>query len=112
MNTSPIAVGDPLHFVLLYPRGEAGWWPEIPATTIRQPRGGASAASLLATGPRLGVQLPRENRVTLREYSAYYLMERHGHDQCNYLHLAAALFQEWIVVQWSKIEQQTVFFFL
>ena len=36
----------------------------------------------------------------------YYLMERNRPDWCGYLHRAGALFQEWIVVQWAKVEQQ------
>ena len=41
--------------------------------------------------------------VTLREYMAYYLMERQGH--ANPLHRAGALFQEWTVIQWAKVEE-------
>jgi hypothetical protein len=33
-------------------------------------------------------------------------MERNRPDWCGYLHRAGALFQEWIVVQWAKVEQQ------
>ena len=104
------AVVDPLHFVLLYPRGEAGWWPEIPSTPVRQTRAVPTTDSLLASGPRRGAAVPREKFVTLREYVAYYLMERDIPNYCCYLHCASALFQEWIVVQWSKIEQQTAFY--
>jgi hypothetical protein len=34
---------------------------------------------------------------------AYYLMERQG--QANPLHRAGALFQEWTVIQWAKVEE-------
>ena len=36
----------------------------------------------------------------------FYLMERSSPEWCSYMHRAGALFQEWIVVQWAKIEQQ------
>ena len=36
----------------------------------------------------------------------FYLMERSSPECCSYMHRAGALFQEWIVVQWAKIEQQ------
>ena len=64
------AAYDPLHFVLLFPRGEAGWWPTIPTSRVRgalPTDGGAEA--LLAQGPDAR---PRRGspRVTLREYIA------------------------------------------
>jgi hypothetical protein len=46
--------------------------------------------------------------VTLREYMAYYLMERQG--QANPLHRAGALFQEWTVIQWAKVEEHSSLF--
>ena len=36
----------------------------------------------------------------------FYLMDRSSPEWCSYMHRAGALFQEWIVVQWAKIEQQ------
>ena len=44
--------------------------------------------------------------VTLREFMAFYLMEHHAEPWCSFLHLCGGLFQEWIVLQWAKIEQQ------
>ena len=38
-------------------------------------------------------------------------MERSGPEWCNYMYRAGALFQEWIVVQWAKIEQQKLSWF-
>ena len=49
------------------------------------------------------VAQPARGTVTLREYMAYYLMERQG--QANPLHRAGALFQEWTVIQWAKVEE-------
>ncbi len=59
--------------------------------------------------PAAAVAKAARGTVTLREYMAYYLMERAG--QANPLHRAGALFQEWTVIQWAKVEEQPSFFF-
>ena len=33
-------------------------------------------------------------------------MDRDNNSWCSYLHCAGALFQEWIVIQWAKTEQE------
>jgi hypothetical protein len=70
------AAYDPLHFVLLFPRGEAGWWPTIPTSRVRGTLPTTSADTMLALGadprpPRRG-----SPNVTLREYLA---SRRHFH---------------------------------
>jgi hypothetical protein len=88
------AVYDPLHFVLLFPRGDLGWSPEIgtrnAAGTLREIRD-LRMASVAA------VSRSDRDRVSLKDFMSFYLMERHEISWCSYLHLAGALFQEWTV---------------
>ena len=50
----------------------------------------------------------------LRQYVAFYLMERKvtfgNAPYDSYLHSFNALFEEWIVVQWAKLEQQRLWY--
>ena len=48
------------------------------------------------------------NRVTLRDYLAYYLMVRDDEMWSDHLHQSGGLFQEWIVVKWAKVEEFTL----
>lgn len=69
----------PLHFPLLFSRGELGW--------------------------QIGIPRQRGNkRVTIRDYAAYYLMLRNK--QFSQLHMSRRLFQEWIVDLYANMEQQ------
>ena len=97
---------DPLHFVLLFPRGELGWTIRIPAAP-RPPRT-PTPNTVHGMDPVPLTEVPKTShtKVTLREFMAFYLMERHAEPWCSFLHLCGGLFQEWIVLQWAKIEQQ------
>ena len=64
------AAYDPLHFVLLFPRGEAGWWPTIPTSRVRGALPASSADALLSVGADPTPPKRGSPRVTLREYLA------------------------------------------
>ena len=64
------AAYDPLHFVLLFPRGEAGWWPAIPTSRVRGALPSSSADALLSVGADPTPPKRGSPRVTLREYLA------------------------------------------
>ena len=88
------AVYDPLHFVLLFPRGELGWSPDIgtrDAAATQRAITDLQAASVAQAGA------VSRQKVTLKDYFSYYLMERVQAPWCSYLHLCGALFQEWKV---------------
>lgn len=97
---------DPLHFVFLFPRGDYGWCPGIEAGTARA----STRPSRAVTREDLQVR-PRSRRaeVTLREYVVFYMMERDPKENC-YLQQFDDLYQEWIVLQWAKVEQQKLNF--
>ena len=97
---------DPLHFVLLFPRGELGWTLKIPLAPRQRDPPTLNNVSGMDAVPLSEVAKKSQRFVTLREFMAFYLMERHGHPWCSFLHLCGGLFQEWIVLQWAKIEQQ------
>ena len=104
-------LADPLHFVLMFPRGEYGWCPGILAATARtskRPRRPVQEADL-AEEP-----LNARKQITLREYVVYYLMERDvmpdGSVYCSYLHDFGPLFEEWLVIQWAKEEQKRLYY--
>ena len=92
---------DPLHFVLLFPHGELGWTIGIPVA----PRQGRTPAVVSGMDhvPLTEVAKEAHSTVTLREFMAFYLMERREVPWCSYLHLCGGLFEEWIVLQWAKI---------
>ena len=97
---------DPLHFVLLFPRGDYGWCPGIEAGTARtavRPSRAVTRADL-EERPR-----SRRSEVTLREYVVYYMMERDPEEN-SYLQLFDDLYQEWIVLNWAKEEQRRLGF--
>lgn len=95
------AAYDPLHFVLLFPRGELGWTVDISSSAQQRRR---PSRAVVDTDVSLQqVAKAAHGTVTLREYLAYYLMDREG--QANPLHRCGALFQEWTVIQWAKVEQ-------
>ena len=100
------AASDPLHFVLLFPRGELGWTVDIPSSTSQRRPPTQGVVDIPVSLQQ--VAKPAHGTVTLREYLAYYLMEREG--QPNPLHRAGALFQEWTVLQWAKVEQHPSLF--
>ena len=73
--------GMPLHFVLLFPYGTHGWDPE----------------SKHKDGKR---------RVTTREFYAFHLNIRRNPENQNFLHRSGKLFQEWICMAWTIVENQ------
>ena len=74
---------DPLHFVLLFPRGEAGWH-----DGLRQ------ASNDIEATPK---------KLTLRQFRAYRLQVRAG-ARC-VLHQACKLAEEYFVDMFAKMEQ-------
>jgi hypothetical protein len=72
---------DPMQYPLLFPRGEGGWHPGI---------------------------LHRDGvgRVTVKDWGCYYSQIRNVNKLTNILHLSGRLFQQWIVDQYAKVEQE------
>ena len=77
---------DPLQYPLLFPRGETGWHPEL-------------------------LQRLANKRITQKQWIAYYLQIREANREKNPIHLAGKLFQQFIVDQYAKIEQNRLNFF-
>eukprot|EP00918_Siedleckia_nematoides_P005826 GHVU01012748.1.p1 GENE.GHVU01012748.1~~GHVU01012748.1.p1 ORF type:complete len:1670 (-),score=111.61 GHVU01012748.1:639-5648(-) len=73
---------DPLHFVLLFPGGEDGWWRGIPYVRPSETR--------------------EQSTVTIREWYAYHLHSRAGERDC--LLRAGRVFQEWCCMAFAKID--------
>ncbi|KAL1932430.1 hypothetical protein VTP01DRAFT_8108 [Rhizomucor pusillus] len=73
---------NPLHYVLLFPRGEEGWHPQLRQSNEE------------------GETLAR--RITIRQYYAYMLQIRQG----PYLLFAQKLLHEYIVDNYAKVETQ------
>jgi hypothetical protein len=69
---------DPLQYVLLFPKGDDGWHLDIPLMENTQ-----------------------RKMVTPMQYYSYRLQIRHG----SWLHTAGRLYQQYVVDQYSKIEQ-------
>ena len=69
---------DPLHYVLLFPRGDDGWHADIP---------------LMGSGTR--------KRVIQMQFYSYKLQVRNG----DWIQSAGRLYQQYIVDQYAKIEQ-------
>jgi hypothetical protein len=84
---------DPLHFVLLHPRGESGFHKQIPAAPkVTRSRGTATIGT-------------RQPFLTPREYAAYFCHDRQVAD--NFLMVYAnRLFQEWLVDQYCRMESE------
>ena len=123
------AAFDSLYFVLLFPCGDSGWCPDLPhdvepatwtlrrACILDPDHPNASVATPARPSARRQLVFPddpedvhRSNRrgsgtVTLRQFAAFYLMQRKDPLWSHPLHRCGALFQEWIVVQWSKCEE-------
>lgn len=78
---------DPLHYVLLFPRGEQGWHLNIPYDRVN------------------GDGVRGEGKtVTVKEYYSYRLMERST--ESTHILQARALFQEYIVDACVKVESR------
>ncbi|PKK59314.1 hypothetical protein RhiirC2_794999 [Rhizophagus irregularis] len=75
---------DPLHYILLFPKGDDGWHADIPLNE-----------SILRT------------RVTQMQFYSYRLQIRNG----NWIQSAGRLFQQYIVDQYAKIEQNRLNYF-
>jgi hypothetical protein len=69
---------DPLHFVLLHPRGEPGWQPNIMGAPA-QPRGGnrgGVAAMVDIEANRGAANDGRTKPITPLQYYAYFMHDR------------------------------------
>ena len=85
------AAFEPLHFVLLFPRGEEGWHPNIP----------------LIANSNTKKSTTRQNKfVTRQEYFKYRVQIRM--DEFPILHLSGRLFQEWMVEMFMAWEDRTL----
>ena len=82
---------DPLHYVLLFPRGEQGWSQAIPY------RGGHPT------------NVPRLGRVSMREFYAFRLQTRPS--ESPHLLYAGKLLHQYIVDAWAKIELERLNYF-
>jgi len=83
------AMYDPLQYVLLHPRGELGWTTNLPLNT------------------------ERERFITPLMYYCYKIQIRRGEDGNripNHLHRGGRLFQQYVVDQYAKVEQNNLNF--
>ena len=86
-DTNPVYA--PLHYVLLFPRGELGWHPDIPYH-------GDEAVEVQG-------EANRQRHVTQIQYYAYHLFQRQ--DEAKTLLLGGKLLQQYIVDSWAAAEQ-------
>lgn len=89
----------PLHYVLLFPRGELGWHPNIALAEDSNNRGVADANQDDSDG-HPGQQATR--RVTQLQWYSYQL---HIRERRTMLFYASSLFQQFIVDAWAQLEQ-------
>lgn len=75
----------PLYYVILFPYGEPGWYPELKIMTSTK-------------------------RLTLMRYASFRLHDRHGEFSC-LLH-GGRLFQRYLVDMWATDEQNKLFYLL
>ena len=96
---------EPLHLVLLFPRGEKGWEHSIPHASAHRP-GPEGHAEEGDDGDAEGPCDPDGSHLTTirREYCAYRLMQHRSAD--NVILLAGLLGHEWEVTQWAMLENE------
>ena len=93
---------DPLHYVLLFPRGEQGWELGIPlGDVVQRPQ----RRPLINPDTGMPLQVQARTCVTPRQYAAFYLMVRHGY--ATYLQRCQRLYEAYIVDQYCKVYQQS-----
>lgn len=93
----------PLHYVLLFPRGEDGWHPQIPVSDT-------SCSPVDRENPTEDGDDDNENqphtfetkRVTQLEYYSYRLQVREGESKC--LHQSGCQFQQYVVDLYASME--------
>jgi len=83
---------SPLHYVLLFPYGDNGWYHEL-----RQYRD--------SSGPNPG----NPPRITQTEYSAFRLHTHNG--EYSTIHRGGRLFQQYVVDMWASADQSRLSFF-
>ena len=93
---------DPLHFVLLFPRGEQGWTTDIPLNVTYRRQRGACENLEQGNAPKA----KSRQTVTARDFAAFYLMQRPESYTGNYLQRCQKLYEEYIVDQYCKVESQ------
>ena len=93
---------DPLHFVLLFPRGEQGWTTDIPLNVTYRRQHGACENLEQGNAPKA----KSCQTVTARDFAAFYLMQRPESYTGNYLQRCQKLYEEYIVDQYCKVESQ------
>ena len=92
---------DPLHYVLLFPRGDQGWKLGIPlGDVVRR----SQRRPIIHPDTGMPLQVQARTCVTQRQFAAFYLMIRHGY--ANFLQRCQRLYEAYIVDQYCKIEQQ------
>ena len=93
------AAYDPLHFVLLHPRGEPGWH-----TSIRKAATGGGTATGEGGAAGTGDGEDNGRNITALQYAAFFMHDREC-DHCLITH-GGKIFQEWTVDQYCKVETQ------
>ena len=93
---------DPIHFVLLFPRGEQGWTTDIPLNVTYRRQRGACENLEQGNAPKA----KSRQTVTARDFAAFYLMQRPESYTGNYLQRCQKLYEEYIVDQYCKVESQ------
>lgn len=103
----------PLHYVLLFPRGEDGWYPWIPLRNVpfdakQGENGDEDSINDDVEYDDDGLHIKKRKHVTLMQFYAYRLQVRVG--EGTGLHLAGRLFQQYIVDAYAIIEQNRLNF--
>jgi hypothetical protein len=100
---------SPLHYVLLFPRGESGWHPGIPRgqpveelAGVQEQEPGEEPGDP-TTAPQ-GPRRKKQSTVSCAEYYAFRLHLRQG--ESDHLFRAGKLYQQYAVDAWATIEQQ------
>jgi hypothetical protein len=78
-----------LHYVLLFPTGQLGWYPRIPYIEVENQR-----------------DPYKRKHVSLEEYLHYHFHIHPIHVKSNHLFLAGKLFQAYVCEAWAVAEQQ------
>jgi Helitron helicase-like domain at N-terminus len=98
---------DPLHYVLLFPKGELGWhWdlPRVNARNVRHQRNNNDDEDNLEENVLDGREAGANNTgITRMNYYSYRLHQRIG--EAETLIRGGKLFQQWIVDAWATVEQ-------
>jgi len=100
-DTSPLY--DPLHFVLLYPNGEYGWFMHMRGDSSKRPGSGQ--------GDGENQDGLKRDRLTALQFAKFFMHDRPAGEEHSLIRHAGRLFEEWILDSFLKVERQRLDFF-